>query len=100
MDAPTDTSSCKCKHDADAEEDVKLAKCGRPYKSGNYSQDDLKALLDLAEHELPLGQKGWQTIHGKYVKWAQKHNQPDCALKSLETKFKQVCHLSCEVGFV
>ena len=90
-DAPVNTSLRKRKHDADADDDVKPAKRGRPHGSGNYSQDDLKTLLDLAERELPLGQKGWQVIHRKYVKWAQKHNRPERALKSLETKFKQVC---------
>jgi hypothetical protein len=90
-DGPVDTSSQKHKHNVGVEEDVKPVKRGCPYGSGNYSQDDLKALLDLAENELPLGQKGWQAIHAKYVKWARKHNRPERALKSLETKFKQVC---------
>jgi hypothetical protein len=25
------------------------------------------------------------------LKWARKHNRPDRALKSIETKYKQVC---------
>jgi hypothetical protein len=90
-------SSRKRKHIADADDDIKPSKKGRPQGSGNYSQDDLKALLDLTEAELPLGQRGWKVIHVKFVQWARKHKRPERALKSLETKFKQVCFPSTKL---
>ena len=66
---------------------------GHPQGAGNYSQEDLKALLDAVQEELPLGQCGWQSIHAKYIKWARKRGHPKWARKSLETKYKQVCQL-------
>jgi hypothetical protein len=77
--------------DLDDEFEAKPIKRGRPHGSGNYSQEDLKALLNLIEAELPLGQQGWIIVHSKFLKWARKHNRPDRVLKSIETKYKQVC---------
>lgn len=84
-------TSRKRKQPADFDDDTRSTKRGRPQGAGNYSQEDLKALLDATQAELPLGQRGWQNIHAKFTKWARKHGRPDRALKSLETKFKQVC---------
>ena len=75
----------------DPDDDLPVAKRGRPHGAGNYSLDDIKALLDLTQAELPLGQRGWLSIKGHYSKWARKHNRPEREVKSLETKFKQVC---------
>ncbi|TFY80399.1 hypothetical protein EWM64_g3611 [Hericium alpestre] len=76
--------------DEDQDDEQKTAKRGRPHGAGNYSQDDLGALLDYVEGELPLGQRGWERIHRRFVKWAHRHGRPERALKSLETKYKQL----------
>lgn len=67
------------------------SKRGRPRGAGNYAVGDVKVLLDLVERELPLGQRGWQSIHRSYVHWAHLHQRPVRTMKSLETKYKQVC---------
>jgi len=48
-------------------------------------------MLDLAHEELSIGLRGWSAIHVKYNKWARKQQRPEWTLKSIETKFKQVC---------
>ena len=74
--------------DLDDKSEAKPIKRGWLHRSGNYSQEDLKALLNLIKAELPLGQQGWIVIHSKFLKWAREHNWPDCAI---ETKYKEVC---------
>jgi hypothetical protein len=49
--------------DLDDKSEAKPIKRGRPQGSGNYSQEDLKALLNLIEAELLLGQQGWIVVH-------------------------------------
>jgi hypothetical protein len=77
--------------DLDSEDVDKPPKRGRPSGAGNYTDDDVTALLDFVEEELPLGQRGWNSVHAKFSKWARQHGRPDRYVKSLETKFKQVC---------
>jgi hypothetical protein len=79
---------------AEDDEDDPRAKRGRPHGSNNYSSADVKALLDLVEDELPLGQKGWQVIHSKFTQWASRNERPHRKAQSLETKFKQVSSTS------
>jgi len=75
-------------------------KRGRPHGAGNYMAEDVSALLDLVEKELPLGQWGWQTIHCQFTKWARLNCCPERALKSLETKYKQVGpHISSSIYY-
>jgi hypothetical protein len=74
----------------DGDQDTKPAKRGRPAGSGNYNDEDLTALLDFVEEELPLGQRGWRAVHTKLNKWAHQHQRPERPLKSVETKYKQV----------
>ncbi|KAG2746074.1 hypothetical protein P692DRAFT_20642251, partial [Suillus brevipes Sb2] len=76
-------------HIPEDDEDDLRAKHGRPHGSNNYSSADVKALLDLVKDELPLGQKGWQVIHLKFMQWASHNEHPHCKAQSLETKFKQ-----------
>lgn len=78
-------------HNAVDLDDQVVAKRGRPSGAGNYSENDITALLDITAEELPLGQRGWTTIHLQYAKWAHKNGRPERTVKSLETKFKQVC---------
>jgi len=56
-------SSHKQKHDSDDSEGEENGKWGHPRGVGNYSVDDISALLDKVEAELLLGQHRWQTIH-------------------------------------
>jgi len=70
-------------------------KRGRRAGSGNYNDMDTKALLKYVEAELPLGPRGWRSIHSKFKKWARDHQRPDRESKSLETKFKQVSGREC-----
>ena len=65
-------------------------RAGRPSGAGNFLDSDVKVILDLVEKTLPLGLRGWRQIHQKYTKWAKKNGRPERAMKSLETKFKQV----------
>jgi hypothetical protein len=74
----------------DIEDFEKPSKCGCPTGTGNYSEDDITALLDCVEEELPLGQRGWRRLHTKFIKWACEHDCPERQLKSLGTKYKQV----------
>lgn len=75
--------------DLDDEDETKTRR-GRPQGAGNYSSSDVNALLDCVEEELPLGQRGWQSVAAKFNKWAVKHSRPERKLSSLETKYKQV----------
>jgi len=75
----------------DPELEPRGTKRGRPHGAGNYTLDDVKALLDYTEAELPLGQRGWKVVHQNFSRWARRHSRPERALKSLETKYKQVC---------
>jgi len=75
-------------------------KHGGPRGAGNYMAEDVSVLLDLVEKELPLGQRGWQTIHRQFTKWACLNCRPEHALKSLETKYKQVGpHISSSIYY-
>jgi hypothetical protein len=81
----------KRKHVSDDENDgEEIAKRGRPKGAGNYAADEVSALLDLIEEELPLGQRGWQSIFKSFTRWARRNGKKERALKLLETKFKQV----------
>jgi hypothetical protein len=64
--------SRKHKQPPDFDEDLRTTKCGHLQGAGNYSQEDLKTLLNAVQKELPLSQWGWQNIHGKFVRWACK----------------------------
>jgi hypothetical protein len=66
-------------------------KRGYPCGAGNYMSKDVTALLDLVEKELPLGQCGWQSIHCHFTQWACLNGRLERLVKSLETKYKQVC---------
>jgi len=82
----------KRKYISDVEDDGEdAAKRGRPKGAGNYAPDEVSALLDFVEEELPLGQRGWQSIFKSFTRWARRNSKKERALKSLETKFKQVC---------
>jgi hypothetical protein len=82
--------------ESDAE--CKTGRRGRPSGSGNYLDGDVKALLNFVEAELPLGQRGWRAVHMRYTKWARLRQRPERALKSLETKYKQLVRVTKPTG--
>ncbi|KAI6033762.1 hypothetical protein BKA83DRAFT_4121136 [Pisolithus microcarpus] len=52
------------------DEDEMKVRQGHPQGAGNYSSSDINALLDYVEEDLPLGQRGWQSVTTKFNKWA------------------------------
>lgn len=87
---PLPEEPLKRKYTSDTEEPMeKSNKRGRPNGAGNYSSKDITALLDFTESELPLGQRGWSSVHQKFTKWARSNGRPERIAKSLEAKFKQ-----------
>ncbi|KAG6848520.1 hypothetical protein H0H93_016318 [Arthromyces matolae] len=83
---------------SDDDNDEPAMKRGRPRGSGNYSQEDVSTLLDAIETELPLGQRGWSSVHKIYTRWARKYSRPERTSKSLETKYKQLLKTSMPTG--
>jgi hypothetical protein len=63
---------------------------GRCAGSANYSSEDINALLDILEEQLPLGGKGWKMATADFCKWADENGRPARTAKSLELKLKQV----------
>jgi hypothetical protein len=59
--------------------------------AANYSTEDIEALLDILEEQLPLGGKAWIAASDDFSKWAEENGWPVRTAKSLELKFKQVC---------
>ncbi|KIK16765.1 hypothetical protein PISMIDRAFT_112790 [Pisolithus microcarpus 441] len=47
---------------------------GHPQGAGNYSSSDINALLDYVKEDLPLGQRGWQSVTTKFNKY-ERHGQ-------------------------
>lgn len=92
-------ASRKRKHSDDEDEDD-TSRRGRPRGVGNYTSEDNSALLDAIEAELPVGAKGYQAVHRHFTRWARRNNRPECTLKSLETKFKQVCFFLIMIVYV
>lgn len=48
-------------------------KRGRKEGSGNYTTDDLDALMDILEERLPIGGKGWNTSTDDFNEWAREN---------------------------
>ncbi|KAJ7575230.1 hypothetical protein C8J56DRAFT_1007765 [Mycena floridula] len=77
---------------------AKKSKGGRAAGAQNYSAEDIDALLDILETELPLGIKGWNSVGDFFSTWAEENERPQRAAKSLELKFKQWVRLSKPTG--
>ncbi|KAF8232893.1 hypothetical protein L208DRAFT_1203561, partial [Tricholoma matsutake] len=71
---------------------------GRPSGASNYLAEDISVLLDYVEQELPLGQHGWNKVHHQLLKWAYSCGHPARAVKSLETKYKQLVKIKKPMG--
>ncbi|KAI9059358.1 hypothetical protein FKP32DRAFT_1606072 [Trametes sanguinea] len=71
---------------------------GRQPGSLNYSEDDLDALLDLVQEELPIGQKMWQRITDHFNDWARENGCPPRTQKLLKTKFESLARTPKPTG--
>ncbi|KAG6913459.1 hypothetical protein DXG01_006708 [Tephrocybe rancida] len=85
-------------HSSDGAEVGPEAKRGRPTGAGNYNNEDIDALLDAVEIERPIGQRGWLSVSRVFGKYSRKNNRPERAVKSLETKFKQLVKTTMPTG--
>jgi hypothetical protein len=79
---------------SDSSDDAPVTKRGRPQGSINYNKNDTAKVLKIAEKKLPMGAKGWKAVTVKFNKWATANGRPERDVKSLETKYRQVCCLS------
>jgi hypothetical protein len=70
---------------------TKSSRRGHPSSSANFSDHNIWALLNAVEAKLPLGEHGWKAVQAMYNKYAQERGCAQRLLKSLETKYKQVC---------
>jgi hypothetical protein len=77
----------------DSDDAAPVTKRGRPQGSSNYNKDDTKRVLKIAEKKLPLGAKGWKAVTRTFNKWAVENERPERTVKSIETKYRQVCCL-------
>ncbi|KAF8335506.1 hypothetical protein F5887DRAFT_1079147 [Amanita rubescens] len=63
---------------------------GRATGAANYSAEDVEALLNILETELPLGGHAWNSAADDFNNWAADNGRPSRTVKSLELKFKQL----------
>ncbi|KDR70606.1 hypothetical protein GALMADRAFT_144507 [Galerina marginata CBS 339.88] len=80
----------KRKHVSDDEDEDDRSKRGRPKGSNNCTPDEVTVLLNCVEKEKPIAQYGWGKVHRRYTRWACLNRHSERAMKSLETKFKQL----------
>lgn len=66
---------------------------GRQPGTANYWEDDLKALLDLVEVDLPIRQSMWQRITDSFNEWVRRNGSPAQTQKPLKTNFEAVSDL-------
>jgi hypothetical protein len=83
-------NSKKCSREDAEDNDEVHARRGHPQGSNNYTNTDVKILLDMVHQELPLSQRGWQAVSVKFAQWAKANGWPEHKVTSLEMKFKQV----------
>jgi hypothetical protein len=88
---PGPSKGIKCGPALSSEEPEPKKRRGRAAGVVNYSNEDVDALLDIIEENLPTGGKGWNTVGSKFVVWAEENGRPARTAKSLEAKYKQVC---------
>lgn len=62
--------------------------------ASNYTTEDIDALLDILEVQLPLGAKGWNLVGDEFCEWAEGHGHSPRTVKSLKLKFEQVFNRS------
>jgi hypothetical protein len=76
--------------------DVKKQR-GRVPGAPNYTTEDIDALLDILEVQLPLGTKGWNSAADEFCEWAEENEHSPRTAKSLKLKFEQV--FNCSLNF-
>jgi len=85
--------------DSDSKDNVIQQGRGRPLGAGNFTDKDLQALLDIVAHVLPAGAHGWCKVQWTFAHWSCKNSQPERTVKSIESKYKQVCTLDLKESF-
>jgi len=73
-------------------------KRGRAFGAANYSSEDVDALLNILEDQLPLGGKAWIAAAETFNDWAKENRRPVRTSKSLENKFKQLVRTEKPTG--
>ena len=76
--------------------DVKKQR-GRVPGAPNYTTEDINALLNILEAQLPLGAKGWNSVADEFCEWAEENERSPWTVKSLKLKFEQV--FNCSLNF-
>ncbi|CDO74522.1 hypothetical protein BN946_scf184846.g3 [Trametes cinnabarina] len=71
---------------------------GRQPGSSNYNEDDLDALLDVVQEDLPIGQKMWQRVTDQFNDWARVNSRPPRTQKPLKTKFESLARTPKPTG--
>ncbi len=79
--------------DEDGCEDDAGPRSGRQTGSRNYSQADIKILLDVVEEVLPIGADMWACATKLFNQQAKKIGRPTREQKPLKTKFEAVSHI-------
>ncbi|KAK7017075.1 hypothetical protein VNI00_018705 [Paramarasmius palmivorus] len=60
---------------------------GRSIGATEYTNEELRALVDLVAEWKPLGPNGWENVHNLYNTWARRHGFPERERKPLQQRF-------------
>ena len=71
---------------------------GRSIGAANYKDEDLDALMDVAEVVIPVGKRGWNMVAVDFAEWVKETGRPERSADSLEKKFKQVVRMEKPTG--
>ncbi|KAK7028220.1 hypothetical protein VNI00_014910 [Paramarasmius palmivorus] len=73
--------------DDDDDDDEKENRKGRSIGATEYTNEELRALVDLVAEWKPLGPNGWENVHNLYNTWARRHGFPERERKPLQQRF-------------
>lgn len=82
---------------------VKVVAKRSPYKTSragvqNFSNEEMQALLDLAETRVPLGMQEWALVAHDYNKWAMKNKRSQRDSQALKSKFDRLADTTKPTG--
>ncbi|KAI0692693.1 hypothetical protein C8T65DRAFT_711342 [Cerioporus squamosus] len=66
------------------------AHTGRQLGSHNYNDEDVDAVLAIAQDVLPIGQNAWAEVTRRFNAWAEENGRPSRTQKPLKTKFESL----------
>ncbi|KAF9019861.1 hypothetical protein BDZ89DRAFT_1206543 [Hymenopellis radicata] len=69
---------------------IKRKRGGRTSGAANYTAEDMEALLDIVEIQLPIGGKGWNVCTEEFNIWAVENERPKREAKSLEKQVQAI----------